>query len=69
MSKSELQKEVDKKAKERADINKEISVLSKKRQEYIDQKMKDENTDDDFGKAIENSILEFAHIKGFVIDN
>ncbi len=61
----ELQKEVEKMSQERSDINKEIADLSKKRQEYIDQKLKDDNTEDDFGKAIESSIIEFADLKGF----
>jgi hypothetical protein len=65
----ELQKEVDEKSKERAEINAEISDLSKKRQEYIDEKMQNENAEDDFGKAVELSILEFAQLKGFEIEN
>ncbi len=69
MDVAELQKEVDEKSKERAEINAEISDLSKKRQDYIDEKMQDENTEDDFGKAVELSILEFAELKGFEIED
>ena len=69
MSANELQKEVNEMSQERADINKEIADLSKKRQAYIDEKMQDENVEDDFGKAIELSILEFAELKGFEIED
>ncbi|MBN2779144.1 MAG: VWA domain-containing protein [Bacteroidales bacterium] len=65
---TELQKEIDKKAQERAEINSQITDLSKKRQKFIDEKMKDETTEDDFGKAIELSIIEFAQLKGFEIE-
>lgn len=65
----QLQKEIDKKMKEREQIQKEIQDLSIKRQNYIDQKMKEEKTEDDFGLAINNSIKEFAKIKGYEIVN
>lgn len=68
MTSAELQKEVDKMAQERAEINSEIADLSKKRQKYIDDKMKEENVEDDFGKAIEETILDYANLKGFAIE-
>lgn len=67
MNADELQKEIYGKSEERAQINTEIADLSKQRQEYIDKKMKNDNGEDDFGKAIELSILEFAQLKGFEI--
>jgi len=67
MSRDELQKEVDEMSKEREEIRNEINDLAEKRQEYIDEKMQEENIEDDFGLAIESSILEFAKIKGFEV--
>ena len=64
----ELQKEIDKKTLEREQIQKEIQELAKKRQAYIDEKMKEETTQDDFGLAITTSIKEFAKIKGYQME-
>jgi hypothetical protein len=66
-SKEEIQKAVALKSSERGKIQKEIEVLSKKRQEYIDLEMKKRgNSDsDDLGKAIERSILELAKKNGY----
>jgi hypothetical protein len=64
----ELQKEIDKKTVEREQIQKEIQELAKKRQAYIDEKMKEETTQDDFGLAITTSIKEFAKIKGYQME-
>lgn len=64
----ELQKEIDKKTVERETIQKEIQELAKKRQAYIDEKMKEETTQDDFGLAITTSIKEFAKIKGYQME-
>jgi hypothetical protein len=61
----QLQKEIDKKILEREQIQKEIQELAIKRQAYIDQKMKEEKTEDDFGLAITTSIKEIAKIKGY----
>jgi len=61
----QLKSELEKTAEERTVIQKEIAVLSQKRQEYID---KNSNTDvkqDDFGAAVNKSIMEFAQIKGY----
>lgn len=66
-SKEEIQKAVALKSSERGKIQKEIEVLSRKRQEYIDLEMKKRgNSDsDDLGKAIERSILELAKKNGY----
>jgi len=69
MSKAELQKEVDNMNKERAEIRDEINDLAKKRQDYIDEKMKEENIEDDFGKAIEETIIDYAQLKGFEVED
>jgi len=67
-SKDEIQKLITEKEAERASIQKEISELAKKRQEYIDeQAKKDNSTGDDLGKAINESILAFANIKGYTV--
>jgi len=67
MSKEELQKEVDEMNRTRNEIKEDINELAKKRQDFIDEKMKEENIEDDFGVAIESSILEFAKKKGFEV--
>ena len=67
-SKAEIKKAITEKEAERATIQKEISDLAKKRQEYIDQQAKKDNTTgDDLGKAINESILAFANKKGYTI--
>lgn len=67
-SKAEVQKLVAEKEAERTSIQKEIAELAKKRQEYIDeQAKKDNSTGDDLGKAINESIIAFANIKGYTI--
>jgi len=68
MTDAELQAEINKKTTERNEIQSEILELSKKRQAYIDAEMKKIGTQDDFGAAINSSILEFAKIKGFVAE-
>lgn len=66
-SKAEIKKVVKQKESERTAIQKEISELAKKRQTYIEEQMKkdDSNTGDDLGKAINESILAIANIKGY----
>ncbi|VFB02999.1 Uncharacterised protein [Chryseobacterium taihuense] len=66
-TKAEITKIVAQKASEREKIQKEIEVLAKKRQEFIDQEMKKRgNSDaDDLGKAIEQSIAEIARKNGY----
>jgi hypothetical protein len=66
-SKEEVKKAVAIKSAERDKIQREIEVLSKKRQDFIDAEMKKRgNSDsDDLGKAIETSILELAKKNGY----
>lgn len=65
LNKEQLQEEIDKKTKERDEIQKEISQLSKKRMDYIASQTKASNTKDDFGNAVNISIMEVAKIKGY----
>lgn len=67
-SKEEIKKIVDQKTKERENIQKEIAVLAKKRQEYIDNEAKNKKTKDDLGKAISTSIVDLAKSKGFTVE-
>lgn len=67
-SKEEIKAFVDKKSKERETIQKEITELGKKRQEYIDAEMKKTKSQDDLGKAINSSIIAFAKIKGYTLE-
>lgn len=67
-TKAEIQAYVDQKAKERETIQKEIAVLAKKRQEYIDAEAKKNKAQDDLGNAISTSILTLAKTKGYTIE-
>ena len=66
-TKAEIEKFVAEKSKERARLQKEISELAVKRQQYIDSEMqkRGNSTSDDLGKAIEKSIQELAKKNGF----
>ncbi|MES2864586.1 MAG: vWA domain-containing protein [Bacteroidota bacterium] len=64
----EIKKIVDEKTKERAAIQKEITELAKKRQDFIDAEMKKQNTKDDLGNAISNSIIELAKTKKYTVE-
>jgi hypothetical protein len=66
-SKEEIKKTVVQKSAERDKIQKEIEVLSKKRQDFIDAEMKKRGSfdSDDLGKAIEKSVLELAKKNGY----
>ncbi|WP_185205083.1 VWA domain-containing protein [Chryseobacterium sp. C3] len=66
-SKEEIKKAVAEKSAEREKIQKEIEVLSKKRQDFIDAEMKKRGNSeaDDLGKAIEKSVLELAKKNGY----
>ncbi len=59
---------VAQKSKERETIQKEIAVLAKKRQEYIDSESKKSKKQDDLGNAINTSILGFAKVKGYTVE-
>lgn len=66
-TKEEQKKYIEAKKQEREQIQKQISELSKKRMEYIENEKKKKSTNhtDDLGKAIETSILEIALANGF----
>ncbi|WP_163409265.1 vWA domain-containing protein [Flavobacterium ajazii] len=65
---AEIQVIVNEKKKERETIQKEISVLAKKRQQYIDTESKKTKTQDDLGNTINSSILAFAKVKGYTVE-
>lgn len=67
-SKEELKTYINEKNSERSKLQKEISELAKKRQAYIDEetKKKGDDTGDDLGKAINQSVLELATLMGYV---
>ena len=66
-SKAEIEKIVDQKSKERANLQKEIAELAVKRQNFIDEEMKKRGgaDSDDLGKAIESSIFDLAGKNGY----
>lgn len=66
-SKDEIQKIVTQKSADRDKIQKEIEVLAKKRQEFIDIETKKRGNSEggDLGKAIEKSIVELAKKNGY----
>jgi hypothetical protein len=63
----EIKKSVNKKAKEREVIKKEIGDLAIKRQKYIAEKSKEKKQVDDIGTAIKSSIVKLAISKGFTV--
>ncbi|VXB35278.1 conserved hypothetical protein [Flavobacterium sp. 9AF] len=67
-SKAEIKTYVAQKSAEREKIQKEISTLAKKRQEYIDIEMKKEKKQDDLGNAIATSIIELGKKKGYHVE-
>jgi len=67
-STAEIQKIVTEKTKERETIQKEITVLAKKRQQYIETESKKTKKQDDLGNTINTSIVAFAKVKGYTID-
>jgi len=66
-SKEEINKIVAQKSADRDKIQKEIEILAKQRQAYIDAEMKKRGNSegDDLGKAIEKSILELGKRNGY----
>ena len=66
-SKEELQKIIAEKEAERTVIQKEINELAKKRQVYIDEQSAKNDSSDDLGKAINESILSLASQKGYTV--
>ena len=67
-SEAEIKTIVTEKTKEREAIQKEISVLAKKRQEYIDAEAKKTKKQDDLGNTINSSIVAFAKVKGYTVE-
>jgi hypothetical protein len=67
-SAAEIKTYVDVKTKEREAIQKEITALAKKRQDYIDTESKKTKTQDDLGHALSTSIVAFAKQKGYTVD-
>lgn len=67
-SKAEIAALVKEKETERTKLQKEIEELAKKRQAYVDEKSNGDNTSDDLGKAISESILAFANQQGYTVD-
>lgn len=66
-SAGEMEQFVKAKTKEREVIQKEMEVLSKQRQAYIDEENKKSSTEDDLGAAINRSILDLAREKGYMV--
>ncbi len=67
-SEKEIKIIVEEKTKERETIQKEIAELAKKRQDFIDAEAKKQNTKDDLGNAIGNSIIELAKTKKYTVE-
>ena len=67
-NKAEIKAYVAQKSAEREKIQKEISVLAKKRQAYIEAEMKKEKKQDDLGNAISTSIIELGKAKGYKVE-
>ncbi|WP_309610047.1 vWA domain-containing protein [Flavobacterium sp.] len=68
-TKEEIKAIVATKSKERETIQKEIAELAKKRQAYIDAEAKKTKKQDDLGNAISTSIVSFAKLKGYTVEN
>lgn len=68
-SKEEIKTLVLAKAKEREMIQKEIGELAVKRQKYIAEKSKQNTKQDDLGSAIKSSIVAFASVKGYKVED
>ena len=64
----EIEEFIKLKTNERANLQKEITELAKKRQEFIDKEKVKNNVTDDLGNAISHSIIELGKMKGFTIE-
>ena len=67
-TKEEINVIVAQKTQQREQLQKEITALAKKRQEYIDAEAKKKTTKDDLGDAIGSSIVSMAKSKGFSVE-
>lgn len=55
------------KSKERTKLQQNIQGLAQKRAEYIQENSSKDDSSDDFGKAVKESIIEFARIKNYAL--
>lgn len=69
MSNEERKAYIKAKRIERESIQSKIQDLARKRSEYITAHQKEEDAEDDFGKAVERSIKEFAAMKEFTLES
>ncbi len=67
-TKEELKTIVLEKTKERELIQKQINDLAVKRQQYIIEQTKTKPNQDDLGTAIKSSIISFANLKGYKVE-
>lgn len=65
LTKEQLKAEIEKKSKERQSIQNEIHELNKKRMQYIQSNTI--SSGDDFGKAVNESVIEVAKVKGYEV--
>ena len=68
ISKDEIKKIVIEKTKERETVQKEIGELATKRQKYLAEFLKKTNNKDDLGTTIKSSIVSFAKMKGYQVE-
>lgn len=65
---AELKVIIAQKNMERDSAQKEMALLAKKRQTYIDAEMKKTKNNDDIGEAIKSSIYAVAKVKGYTVE-
>src|SRR5690606_23483541 len=67
LSDKELEQKIAQLEKERIQLQKDISILATQRENYIkdQQKLAPNNTGDNLGTAISNSIIELANSKNY----
>lgn len=65
MTDKELQAEIDRLAKERGEIQKEIMALSVERENFIQKELEKTGEESDLGKAITDAVLKFALAQGY----
>lgn len=68
INRADLKRIVAQKGQERDSTQKQIAVLAKKRQAYIDEEMKKTKNSDDIGEVIKASIYAVAKIKGYTVE-
>jgi hypothetical protein len=65
MTENERRQYIDKKSKEREDIQKQINALNKKRNDYIAEEQKKTGEANNLGNAMKNSVHEIANKKNY----